>query len=326
MTAKRRILFLDEIPRGRPIYIYGTGANGRALRTALAAARFDEIAAFLDTNTSGVVDGLRCFSLADYLHRRRSGDLILLASEFATEIEAALLRHGIPDALDVGAVFSVLLHHELASEERFLRLHQPAGIAFDIGANAGLVARLLRRRASEVHAFEPNQALRPGLERCFAGFDGFFIVDRAVTDHEGEATFHISGDRNGAESSLSPNIREPLHEVRVQTTTIDAYCAETGVVPSMIKIDVEGLEPTVIRGGWETISRHRPMLLLEFGEAASPQTRDMLMDLTRLYRVVRVPWLGDPDYDRGYVDAVEYYRERSPTGGIINLGCLPLAN
>ncbi|MDB5366266.1 MAG: hypothetical protein JWM77_2193 [Rhodospirillales bacterium] len=325
MTGLSRVLFVDEIPRGRPLYVYGTGSNGRTLRAILAAAQIDEVVAFIDTEKSGIVDGLRCFSVDEYAARRGANDLVLLASAFAAEMREALLKRGVAATLEATHVWSVLLHRELATQERFFRLHQTPGVAFDVGANAGFVSRLLRRRASEVHAFEPNENLRPQLDFSFAGFGGMHVVPVAVSDREGTATLRVSADHNSTQSSLSADLAQVAGEVAVRTTTIDAYCRATGVVPRTIKVDVESHEPAVISGGWETISRHRPLMLIEFQEsAADREYRDMLAELSKLYRIVRIPALDDPDYSGLYVDAVAYYRDHDPTG-VTNLGCLPLS-
>jgi hypothetical protein len=49
----------------------------------------------------------------------------------------------------------------------------------------------------------------------------------------------------------------------VPFTTIDRLCEERGIVPSIVKIDVEGAEADVIRGARATLSAHRPIVCLE---------------------------------------------------------------
>jgi FkbM family methyltransferase len=51
--------------------------------------------------------------------------------------------------------------------------------------------------------------------------------------------------------------------IRVPVTTLDAYFAERGGRPAFIKIDVEGHEFEVLEGARETVSAHRPVLLVE---------------------------------------------------------------
>ena len=50
---------------------------------------------------------------------------------------------------------------------------------------------------------------------------------------------------------------------RVTIDTIDHYGAANGVVPDVIKIDVDGYEAKVLPGAMETLRDHRPVLLLE---------------------------------------------------------------
>ena len=42
---------------------------------------------------------------------------------------------------------------------------------------------------------------------------------------------------------------------RVETVTIDGFCAAHGIVPTLIKIDVEGFELEALRGARQTIAR-----------------------------------------------------------------------
>jgi hypothetical protein len=48
----------------------------------------------------------------------------------------------------------------------------------------------------------------------------------------------------------------------VETVTIDQFCARERIVPTIIKIDVEGWELEALRGARETIARGRGSLAL----------------------------------------------------------------
>jgi hypothetical protein len=51
--------------------------------------------------------------------------------------------------------------------------------------------------------------------------------------------------------------------IDVEVTTLDAFFAECLRGPDFVKIDVEGHEQEVLRGGLETLRRHHPTLLVE---------------------------------------------------------------
>ena len=47
-----------------------------------------------------------------------------------------------------------------------------------------------------------------------------------------------------------------------RTTTLDAFCSARGIVPTLLKIDVEGAELMVVQGGEKTLE-HTPIILME---------------------------------------------------------------
>ena len=53
-----------------------------------------------------------------------------------------------------------------------------------------------------------------------------------------------------------------LAETRVAVTTLDDEVRELGLVPTFVKIDVEGAELDVLKGAAHVLARHRPRLLL----------------------------------------------------------------
>ena len=50
--------------------------------------------------------------------------------------------------------------------------------------------------------------------------------------------------------------------LEVRTVRLDDYCAEHGLAPAAVKIDVEGAELAVLAGARETLARHRPVVFL----------------------------------------------------------------
>lgn len=54
-----------------------------------------------------------------------------------------------------------------------------------------------------------------------------------------------------------------LHEVDLRILSLDDFVAESAIVPSLIKIDVDGYEAKVLPGGMALFKAHRPWIVLE---------------------------------------------------------------
>ena len=122
-------------------------------------------------------------------------------------------------------------------------------VVVDIGANIGVLTAWFARRAHEVHAFEPApRALE--LLRMNAPSNAT-IHPLALGEESGLVRF------TQAESLDMSAISDSGIEVEIRT--LDSY----GLAPDLIKIDVEGFEPQVLRGARQTIARHRPLIMFE---------------------------------------------------------------
>jgi FkbM family methyltransferase len=129
----------------------------------------------------------------------------------------------------------------------------------DIGANTGDFAEYLASvlRPQRVYAFEPVPACLPALRAKAATVPGLTVFDVALSDEAGEATFFVNSYRPS--SSL-------LHVAEVSRTEFPGTAGETPIrvrlarlddvlnAPELqrdifIKIDVQGVEDRVIRGG-----------------------------------------------------------------------------
>jgi len=134
----------------------------------------------------------------------------------------------------------------LALQARELR----GRVAFDVGVNYGYTSSWLAQWVDRVHVFEPNPAnravIREQLEiRHIANVE---IVETAVSDHQGEALLHVK-PFDGHHSLADIGASETVGTLSVPVTTLDHYANAHGVERiSLLKIDVEGFEPEVLRG------------------------------------------------------------------------------
>ncbi len=156
----------------------------------------------------------------------------------------------------------------------FIEALTPASCVLDVGASFGLftLGACTRVTAGRVYAFEPAPAAADLLARHVrlnAAEARVECVRAAVGDHEGACTLHVP-PRSAMSSFARSNARlrpewddAAVTAIEVPVVTLDAFCAGRGVVPDVIKIDVEGAEVLVLRGARDTLARHRPVLFCE---------------------------------------------------------------
>jgi FkbM family methyltransferase len=121
-------------------------------------------------------------------------------------------------------------------------------IVWDIGANEGLYTEKFSRRverSGHVVAFEPSPRNVEILRSRFADSSRVTICPVALADQAGTATFYANGSSDGTTDSLVERTAGAVaHQVEVRTG--DEFL--TRFPPNVIKIDVEGFEPEVLRG------------------------------------------------------------------------------
>ena len=88
---------------------------------------------------------------------------------------------------------------------------------------------------------------------------------------------------------------------------LDDYCEREGVVPRCIKLDVEGSEYLVLRGGRRLLEKHRPVLLVETHGLEVNGIGGSVAELCRMLEGVGYV-LRDPVTGEG-VTGAEYGRE-----------------
>jgi FkbM family methyltransferase len=162
----------------------------------------------------------------------------------------------------------------------FRRLEEalrPGDVFWDVGANVGMVSGHLahpRFQLSSLHAFEPNPSPLRTLQSLFSANARCVVHPFGLGEKDQMITLNLSS----AGSSLGSMSRD-FHEgkqIQVQVRRGDAARRELRLPPpQVIKIDVEGFEPSVLAGLTETIAEHRPILVFEHLFLSDEQIREL---------------------------------------------------
>ena len=145
-----------------------------------------------------------------------------------------------------------------------------AKTSIDVGAKVGMYTYRLLKYSGKVIAFEPIPELFSLLTKVFANNQNARIINEALSHAPGRAKIRTPIYRMGfpkygqatieAENKLSfPNVQE-VKEYDIKMQTLDTYRDET---IGFIKIDVEGHELSVLRGGKKLLEQQKPTVLVE---------------------------------------------------------------
>jgi FkbM family methyltransferase len=193
-----------------------------------------------------------------------------LTTAYGLALRTLYSRRGLPWAvhdqtirIDPG-VRHLVPHEPEPALFRFLEATiRPGDVVLDVGAFLGVYALLESRWTAEtgrVLAFEPTPS-SAGTARRHLAWNGpaggrVTLVEAAVSDRPSRATLHqYDAQAMPYVNSLvaAADTDGPAVERDVQVVTLDAVCAELGVSPSVIRMDVQGAEIHALRGARDII-------------------------------------------------------------------------
>lgn len=150
---------------------------------------------------------------------------------------------------------------------------------FDIGSHKGAYLFFMARSVGpggKVFGFEPQSKLYHYLLKAknFMGWKQVELFHLALSDSPGEATLFIPPGKSGSSPGASLHVRnETGNRETVKTETLDQFCKSKGQFPVLIKMDVEGHELKVLKGGKNLLKERHPFLLMEIeGRHAGKET------------------------------------------------------
>ena len=154
----------------------------------------------------------------------------------------------------------------------------------------------------QVHAFEPNPNVGETLQANAAA--NVTVHTKALAERSGRMElFHTHGRES--HYSLGGEAGESSEEI--ETTTLDEFCGDD-IRPDCIKLDVEGAEELVLRGGEKALGA-RPTIIFEVNASAAERLElspsgcwDLLAELDydfftvdhgELHPLPLAPWAGN---------------------------------
>jgi len=188
-----------------------------------------------------------------------------------------------------GAWLGTLERSKLA---HFVAHVKPGSTVWDIGANVGLYALASARAVGSsgaVVAFEPFERNLEFLRRHkeINHLDNLSIVHAAVFDRTGALQMQL-GD-SPSEFHVSDEGSIEVDAIDLDTWSHD----EDRDAPDVVKIDVEGAEEAVLRGGRDLFSRCRPLIYLALhGDEPRKRCQELLEGWG--YRLMPLDGVDDP--------------------------------
>jgi FkbM family methyltransferase len=140
---------------------------------------------------------------------------------------------------------------------------KPGSICFDVGANVGAYVLQLAHwtgPTGKVIGFEPNPMAVEVLSEHvqFNRFEAIVSIEKsAVGSSSGTTTMYCSAADGMSRPVEQNSLLHSAERITVPMTTIDDFCARTGMEPDWILIDIEGFELAALRGAARTIERRQ---------------------------------------------------------------------
>jgi len=229
------------------------------------------------------------------------GGVSLLRKAWGLNNQVVVDRRGVTWRLDLGEGVDLSIYllglFEWSTVSAYRRLIRPDDVVLDIGANIGAHTLHLAHcvgPGGKVVAFEPtafafnklftNVSLNPAL------------APRILTEQVLLAVEPATGLIPGIYSSWPlANQRDlhPKHGGRLMGTagasvaSLDEYLDRTGIARvHLVKMDTDGYECPVLRGGMITIKRERPLIIMELAPYVLEETGHSLEELLDILRTL----------------------------------------
>lgn len=170
----------------------------------------------------------------------------------------------------------------------------------DIGAQSGLYSLFAKHLPlSEFYSFEP---FLPTYELLVENLEINEIknvkhYNIGISDKQGDVVLNTSASHNGLHTIGNPLRFSDVQPVAIKVDTIDNLFYEKDIPVHFMKIDTEGWEYNILKGGEKTIKKFKPLIQIEWNETNMEQCGIKPNDLLELIK------------DLGYVEKCKINEE-----------------
>lgn len=182
--------------------------------------------------------------------------------------------------------------YEEFETELFLERLDPEMVVVDVGANIGYYTLLAAKRVKKVIAIEPDKGcfeiLKKNIEEN--GLKNVVLVNKAASSKK-EIKKLIKDDENMGNSHFGEGKGE-----KVLCERLDEILENEQKI-GLIKIDTQGWEPEVVKGGEKIIKRDSPEMFLEYSPADYKRNK---LDEREMVKTLREVYQGIFEIDHWY--------------------------
>jgi len=178
---------------------------------------------------------------------------------------------------------------------------EPNFFVFEVGSNIGAHTFQIAKKLThgKVYAFEPTQYAFTKLSRNYSlnKFDNIDLNNIALSNHERSERIKRNTDSSSlpfkASWDLKGKKRNPSEE-NIIFETLDNFVLKRKVKRiDLIKIDTDGYELKVIKGGLDSLANFSPLIIIEIGNTLNrvgDNIEDLIDILTGLnYKLFSIP-------------------------------------
>ncbi len=239
-------------------------------------------------------------------------DCLEYAYQIDNQLEVVSCTHQTFEGIKLLSTPSLVQGYEDDGALSFFENHIKKGqIVFDVGAYIGLSSLYFSKKVGKtgkVIAFEPNKYNQNRIQYNYS-------LNPQFLDNIQLYNFGLSDVNESAEMLLSDNIENgfasasqlvtggctaiPKSELEsmgffretVKLKTLDSFVEETGIIPDVIKVDIEGAELSFLKGSVNTLKKHKPLLFIELHNVfATCFVIKLLEELNYEFHVLSEEW------------------------------------
>jgi len=211
-------------------------------------------------------------------------DVLEFAYQLKTPIEVMLCEQPVLKGLKILGIPSVFESFRDDGALAYLNNHIKKGqIIFDVGSYVGLSSLYFAKKLEnlgKVFCFEPNKYNLLRIKNNFSlnpeYLENIHLYDFGLSDKNEDAEMLLSDNIESGYASTSQLIKGggtaiPKAELEsigffretIKLKTLDNFVEESGVIPNIIKVDIEGAEVLFLKGSLKTLTKHKPVLFIE---------------------------------------------------------------